>query len=183
MARTKKPTKPHVPPFSKMLATFKKQAIIAARKHALEFAGQEKKAFVRRIEQQKFKSFKEIPLNPEYKEHKIAKELDERTMISTEHYKNSIRVFYERHGTREIVRIGFSKGALAHKEDGTPAKITLNTLAEIQEHGTANGNVPPRPHWGPHLQDMAKRAVALKRRVVREVTALFRKTVAGGRIR
>lgn len=126
------------------------------------FATQEAAAFRKRIRDQDFDSFRQVPLAPLTLKRKTLLHLDLRTMIQTGHYTRSIKVqrWVPQPGQVRY-RVGFKDTDLAHDADGKPIAMTLNRLASLQEHGSADAHLPARPHWQPHLQDMAERATVL----------------------
>ncbi len=125
----------------------------------------EVKLFQKRIYRQRFDSFAAIPLAPATIMRKVALRLDLRTMIATGTYVSSIKVF------RKVVkggieyRIGFAPNTKAMDPTGHATDITLEEVAYVQEHGSAAQHIPARPHWQPHLQELAVRATVVRQRI------------------
>jgi len=126
------------------------------------FATREAAAFRKRIREQDFESFVRVPLAPMTIQRKAMLDLDLRTMIQTGHYLRSIKVqrWVPQPGLVRY-RVGFKDTDLARDVDGHPIALSLNQLAALQEHGSAARNLPARPHWQPHLQDMTGRATVV----------------------
>jgi len=115
------------------------------------------KGFREAIRQQQFTSFVEVPLSPSYAHFKEAVGLDERTMIATGTYVRNLRVWRGVNAEKGIeFHVGFREGAMAVDRDGEETDFPLWKLALVQEFGSLNGNVPPRPHWMPYFRRLRR---------------------------
>ncbi len=162
--------KSHIPPFKKIAAKLTETAAVVLDEEVASFAEDEKDLFVVRIEAQGFAAFKSVPLNPDYKQWKILHGLDERVMIATGWYISQIKVQHRstgKYGT--MYYVGFDSRALVRDEDGNTIPFTLVSLAWVHEKGSAKAHVPARPHWGPHLAKMTRRAVGLRLRIRQKI--------------
>ncbi len=163
--------KPHIPNFKKVVAAFSDAPKIIE-EEVRDFAEDEREAFQRRIELQDFPSFNAAPLSPAYAKRKERLGLDPRVMIATGYYYKEIRVFRRKVSKRAVtLYIGHHKRAQArdHKDQRVP--ILLNTLAAVHEKGSAKMNIPPRPHWGPHLALMRTHAQARRQAIRARIRA------------
>lgn len=161
-----KPKKSSIPSFKHAAALMVKVGHEIAEVEMAAFAEAEKNRFQQRIRRQNFPAFHQIPLSKLRLDQKAALGLDLRVMIATSHYVNSIKVRRRRflNGTVQY-HIGFHPSTRARNPDGSLAPITLEEVARVQEYGSHAANVPPRPHWRPHLQEMAGRAMVVHRRI------------------
>jgi hypothetical protein len=117
------------------------------------------------------------PLSPDYARYKEINDLDERILIATEEYVNSIRAWKTPTG----VEVGLPP-EVDHSTNGVPLRL----LARWLEYGTKNydGNwkMWPRPHWRPEilrwknnvLPDLKKE---LKSRIMANMSMEMRKRV------
>lgn len=155
------------------------------------YAESERAEFVGRIRDQRFASFVVINypesgtnLSPQWIARKAAKDADPRTMIATEHYVRSIRVFrrLNRGHRGGLWRIGFHPRVQARDLDHKVVPITLDDVASIHENG--NKLTPARPHWGPNRNRMIREAPAVRREMSAEILKSVKKAVgnrmAGG---
>ena len=151
--------KPHVPDLRRILTRFSEIAQRVLEREVEELAERERDAFVKRIEDQDFDSFAAFPLNSAYLERKVKAGADPRTMIATGHYKDNIRVFrrINEDGSRTYY-VGFHKRMQARDLAGNRVPILLVDVAWVQEKGSVKMNIPARPHWGPHFDEMQTRA-------------------------
>jgi hypothetical protein len=131
----------------------------------MQFAKSERKKFVQRIKDQKFKSFNANPLSPKYLQRKIAKGADERIMIATGEYTNRMRVFRKPEKNKVVIRVGFSKNDMARDLGRKKTKVPLNKVARVQELGSAKIHLPSRPHWKPHMADIRMRAREVRKEI------------------
>lgn len=159
--------KPHIPDVRAIL----KKAGKVAREEAIEgiyaWADEQREAFIVKIEDQFFASFKRIyypesgtNLSPQWLRRKELAGADLRTMIATGHYVSSIKLWRKGRKARGPyeVRVGFHPRAQARNLDGSIAPVLLTKVARTHEHGSIEANIPPRPHWGPHGNVMRKQA-------------------------
>jgi hypothetical protein len=155
--------KPHIPDLKRILTQFAKIANEVMEEEVEAFNELELARFVERIERQDFFSFRAIPLNSAYLAKKIAEGADPRVMIASAFYKDNIRIFRRKDGKHQtLYYIGFDKRTHARDLKGRRVPILLVDVAWVQEKGSLKANVPERPHWGPHFQDMHKRAEAVR---------------------
>lgn len=143
--------------------------------------------FQTRISDQDFPSFRVIlypdspeenkNLSPQWVRRKRAKGADERTMIASRTYVDSIRVWRKLHRNRRggLWRIGFHPQKRARNLDGKIVDILLNDVALIHEHG--NSQTPRRPHWGPHLATLRKQAPKARLVIAGKVAEAIAKAV------
>lgn len=166
--------RPQIPNFKEIVRAAAKEARVTAIDSIKEHADAAREDFQMRIWQQRFRSFEIIfypesgtNLSPQWLRRKELAGADERTMIATGHYVESIKTFTKGRLSRGPfeVRIGFAPNAKARKLDGSNAKILLRDVARIQEFGSVTANIPPRPHWGPYGNRMRKDAPAVRQRI------------------
>lgn len=119
------------------------------------FADDSLAEFKKELGRQEFVSFAKYPLDPDYRQGKIKKNLDERTMFATGHYVKSIKVMKRTAGPLTEYAIGFEKDDVAIDPDTKePTDLPLWKLALIHEYGTQA--LPPRAHWNPYLREMKR---------------------------
>ncbi len=133
-----------------------------------DFAKKEARLLQRKIEGQRFASFKRFPLAASTLERKKALGRSMRVMMSTRRYIRSIKVM-ERpapNGGRTY-HIGFDRRRLAlDTVTGKPRRaLTLNRVALMHEFGGRNAPYPARPLWGPQFALVNMRAFALRDRL------------------
>lgn len=148
-----------------------------------EYAEQARDDFVARIDDQGFASFKlrrydDSPINPNLSAKWVRrKELsgaDLRTMIATGWYMDHIDV-HTRQGRKKAdpsmtYHVGFDMRLLARDLNGrTVRDMPLTRLAATHEFGTNEGNIPPRPHWGPQLNRMLRDAPRIRREIAKRI--------------
>jgi len=170
--------KSHIPPFKKIAAKVSEAATAVLDEEVAKFSEDEKDLFVVEIETQDVTSFKTVPLNPDYKQWKILHGLDERVMIATGWYVSQIKVQHKstgKYGT--LYYVGFDNRALARDADGNTVPFTLVSLAWVHEKGSAKAHVPARPHWGPHLMKMKRRAVGLRLRLRQKIVKRWKRAL------
>jgi len=167
-----------VPSFSPIAAAIKAEATTTALAEVAQFAEAEKDGFVGRIEAQDFPSFDSTPLTPAWKRRKEMAERDLRVMIATGTYKDSIRVFRRLVKDGAIFRIGFHHAKRARNLKGEIVPLLLDELARVHEFGSAKANVPARPHWRNHLDQMRERARTLRPEIVRQIVHNIRRRIA-----
>ncbi len=162
-------TPPKVPNFKKAAGRLYAAPAVAL-KLVRKFADKELLTFRHRVENGEFPAFDATPLSDDWLAFKAANDLDLRTMIATGHYIKEMKVFVERTATGYTVYVGFDAAARAvDPVTKEPTPFPLHLLAAVQEYGSAKANVPPRPHWAPHLADMAKRAGGVRVKVQQAV--------------
>jgi hypothetical protein len=155
---------PHVPNFKAAVKYLHDDAFELAVKEVREFAKYEAGAFRHRIEQQDFQAFKAIPLSAGYAARKKAKGRDPRTMIATRNYLENIKVFRRDNPDGSVtIFVGHDEDTPAKDLSGNVTDIKLWEVARVQELGSEAANIPPRPHWGPHFDEMRQRVVPLRR--------------------
>ena len=164
--------KPQLPDFKRVIRAFKGVRAIAEGE-IRDFAQVQANEFKVRIRAQDFPSFNAAPLSPAYAKQKERLGLDPRVMIATGHYVGSIRVFSRKNSDGSITfYVGHDRLDRAEDKDGTPIpSVTLNMIAAVHEKGSSKMNVPARPHWKPHLQDMEREAKDVRARVRGRVRA------------
>lgn len=167
--------KPKIIPFQTIARTLRSEALPEAERRVAQFARAEMELFKRRIKRQEFIAFITTPLSHAYLSRKIAAGADSRVMIATGRYLRKIKMFRRAEGSRSVVlHIGFPEDALAFDMYGNVTGFHLWEVALVQEHGSAAAHIPARPHWGPHRDEMAQRAVAVRTRIVHAVVTRVR---------
>lgn len=141
--------KSKIPKFSKIRGAIEQSVIQTAHNQVKAIAETTAEDLKRRIENQRFRSFKENPLSDEYAKKKARLGLDPRTMIATGHYKDAIKVTKV---GKTVYYVGFDANDVVMKFDENSGElvatdIPLTKLARWHEFGTQN--MPRRPHWGP----------------------------------
>jgi hypothetical protein len=170
------------------------RAVVPAAREALVdamdvYAQEVVNGFRTRIAEQDFPSFREIRypdspeenknLSPLWVRRKRAKDADERTMIATRTYVDSIRVWRRLHRNRRggLWRVGFHPLKRARDLNGHIVDITLDTLARIHEHGTPLN--ARRPHWHPHLLLLRQQAPKARKMIAAKVAKAIVKASHG----
>lgn len=180
----RRPTRSHLPDFR----TLSREVRDVARSELFDgvkrYAQEERDAFVEKIELQAFPSFREVfypesgtNLSPAWLRRKERAGADSRTMIATGWYRDHIRVWTRkaRHkNERTLVRVGFNPRAMARDVEGRITDTPLNLVAIYNEHGSLDGKLPARPHWGPHLRSMKARFRRTRSRLVAEIKAALK---------
>lgn len=175
--------KSQIPSFAAIRKEIDKVAVPAFFEAVEEYAEQARDDFVARIEGQGFASFKkrlydDSPLNPNLSAQWVRrKELagaDLRTMIATGWYIDHIEVHGRQGRTKSepsmTFHVGFDTSLLARDLKGrTVRDMPLTRLAATHEFGTNDGNVPPRPHWGPQLNRMTRAAPKARREIAARI--------------
>lgn len=88
--------------------------------------------------------YKWVPLSERYLAWKKKKKLDQRILIATHEYVNSIQAIpKEKKGKTVAWSVGPGHPDTIHK----PSKMRLHDLARLLEYGTRR--MPARPHWRP----------------------------------
>lgn len=159
---------PHIPDFNAVAKRLRTAANTTAFRMIRSWAGAEAEAFKKKIQDQDFDAFDAEPLSPGWLARKVAAHADARTMIATGQYVKRISVFVRHDEGKTVIFVGFDADDPAVDLDGKPTRLKLYQVAEIQEHGSEAAGIPPRPHWGPHLNDMRKRAADLRRAIARK---------------
>lgn len=177
MPPLRKPTPPHVPDFRSIAREVRRVANVATFDACVDYADDERDKFVRRIEEQAFPRFQEIlypesgtNLSPDWLERKERKQRDLRTMIATGWYRDNIKRFTRksrRKGEPTQIKVGFDARTRARDLDGRITDVPLWLVATYNEFGSLDGNLPARPHWRVHLENMRSKA-SRTRRAVRE---------------
>jgi len=142
-------TKPRIPPFEKIAGAIQVTEDVLFQ-DAEKFMDERRRAFIKMIERQQFRSFKLHPLSPRYLAKKKAHGADTRVLIATHHYLDCIRMRVIR-SARHYAKIGFDIDAAerAHDLNNHPTDIPMRLVATVLELGSAANNVPPRPTWRP----------------------------------
>jgi len=178
--------KPRAPQIPDARALFKRvqQVVTETLVDELEFWAEEiREEFIERIEAQAFASFQIIlypdngtNLSPEWLARKAAADADERTMIATGHYTESIRIFkkYDRKEKKWVIRVGFHPNMQARDLKRRIVPILLDDVALVQEFGSVKARVPARPHWGPHRSTVKSEAPAKRKELTREVSKVLK---------
>lgn len=165
----------HVPDLRRALENLRDVARETTVTQMVSFADAERSAFIRRVEAQKFASFAAFPLSPRWLRRKELAGADLRTMIATHWYLDNVRIEVVVRGGKVMVHVGFDSGVMAKDLSGDPTDIELDAVAKIQEYGSQAANIPPRPHWRPHLADMKKRAARVRRTTRKSIAKAMRK--------
>lgn len=162
--------KSSIPNLKAKLHVVRQMTVSFANTQLRAFADQECQGFKDQIRDQDFVAFHRRPLSPARLAEKAAAGADLRVMIATQHYVNSIRVFFRKGRGLNLrgqqFRIGFHHLAHARNLEGEIEPILLRDVAWIQEHGSRKRKIPPRPHWGPYLQEMRVRATVFRAALV-----------------
>ncbi len=170
--------KSQIPPFDRKLKAAATTIQATLYRRVARFAEMEKDKFRQRILTQDFLSFSLSPLKANTLSRKKRKGLDERVMIATSTYVNSINVY-----TRVLSRrsrswnIGFHPRKRARDENFKITDILLSDLAMIQEKGSNKAAIPARPHWGPNLKDMKERAKQLRSYMKDDILRTLKQTL------
>lgn len=167
--------KARIPDFKAFATSLAAEAKAIADYALGNFAKAECARFKLRIRRQQFVAFHRVPLSRAYLLWKIRNGLDERTMIATAHYVDTIQVMRRKTIRGVLYRIGFPPNARARDKDGNILPITLAFLAKLHEYGSMDARIPARPHWRPHLQAMEQRATVVRDAVARQVGLRLRK--------
>lgn len=175
--------KPHLPDFSKIATTVVASAEKSLHDTVKAFAVAEKDAFVERIRAQKFKDFKAFPLSASTQERKRRLGLPLLTMIATSTYLKAIDVHEQKKvssttTTQIVVGIDPSLPSKDAETGRMRPEVPLADVARIHEYGAPKAKIPARRHWGPHFDDMVKRAKPVRKRVMEEVMAAWVKATA-----
>ncbi len=187
----KRPPRAHIPSLTAFLGKVKVAAVAAAEADLRAFAHEQRDAFVERIRQQDFDSFRRIPLSWAYRLRKRFHHLDPRTMIATGTYLDSIQVHERttagrassgRFSAQErpilVMEINIDPSARAMGLDGTPTNVPMRMVAAVNEFGSSAAHVPARPHWAPFFLDMATNtAPVLGRRMTADIARALRRVV------
>lgn len=200
MARSRKrrPTKSQIPDFGALRRRVADIANESGLDELETYADEARDDFVDKIERQAFDSFRVIlypesgtNLSPDWLARKERAGADLRTMIATEHYKESIGVHRssarskkaqrkrKNRGRGATLRIGFHHLAKARDLNGKVVDITLNRVAITQEKGSVKARIPARPHWRPHLDAMRSKAPATRKRIKRRIKADLKQQLRG----
>lgn len=171
-----RPRKAVIPDFAKLANRFTQFAEHLVTEKVATWADQERQAFVRRIKNQDFPAFRDVPLSWRTLSKKRALHLSLMTMISTGEYVNAINVYRQPlrtattsrgkrkySGTRIVVGIHPNKRARDEATHELRHDVSLQMVARIHEYGAPRANIPARPHWGPHLLSMHSRARKFRR--------------------
>lgn len=145
----------------------------------VSYADGRREDFIDKIETQAFASFQEVlypesgtNLSPGWLARKENAGRDLRTMIATGWYTRNIKVFTRRarrRGERTLVKVGLHPRTLARDLDGRITDVPLWLVATYNEHGSLDGHLPARPHWGPYFSTMRANARVTRRRVREQV--------------
>lgn len=174
--------KPHIPPFRQIARVIIETANEVLDEEAEAFAEEETELFKDEIRRQTFSAFRRFPLSLGYLRRKQLANADERVMIATGWYLQNIRVWRHRDPAARPrarwFRVGFHPQIRARNLKGQRMPIHLNRVAWVQEKGSAKMNIPSRPHWKPHYDQMRTRAPAvrtrIRNRIVREANLKLR---------
>lgn len=168
--------KAHIPDFGiSRVQSAARAAVLAATKELVRFADKEAGIFSRRVQAQRFASFREHPLAHSTLAKKRMYRRSLRVMVSTGDYSGSIRAFPRaKRGGGLTVYIGHAANRLARDtRTGRPrAGVTANKVALWQEKGTKR--LVARPHWQPGLETLRKRSPAERARILRLASATLR---------
>lgn len=180
----RKPRAPKIPDARKLFKRVK-EVITETVVDELELWAEEiRDEFVERIEAQAFAAFQVIlypesgtNLSPQWLARKEAANADERTMIATEHYTRSIKVYrkYDRKQKKWIIRVGFHPRIQARDLKNRIVSILLDDVALVQEFGSIKAQIPARPHWRPHRATVKSEAPAKRKEVTRTVSRALKR--------
>lgn len=134
------------------------------------------------IRRQTPESFADKPLSPTTVAKKATLGLDPRTMISTGHYVDSIKVIEERsEDGKTLFLVGFDETDVALDErTGKPRPGSpLTMVAKVQEFGSASAGVPARPHWRPATERMEREAIPVLTAIERLVRDAIDRIIKG----
>lgn len=179
-----KPTPSHVPDFKAVASELRRVVPEATFEAVKTYGDAERLRFIDKIEKQAFQSFQEIfypesgtNLSPGWLARKERKARDLRTMIATGWYIKNIKLFTRKarlKGEPTLVKIGIHPNTLARDLDGKTTDVPLWLVATYNEHGSLDGKLPARPHWGPHLDTMHSNAPRTRRAVLKAVKKTLR---------
>jgi len=176
-----------IPNLKRVLTQAAEAAVETAQSGLVSYAQQQRDLFVRKIEEQKFASFRVIfypesgtNLSPRWLARKAYKGADERTAIATGHYVSQIKVFTKKPRRKPFeVRVGFDPRVRARDLDGEVKPATLNLVARVLEHGSERMQIPARPHWGPHFNVMRREAPRVSIRLSKLVADAIDRVLPG----
>jgi hypothetical protein len=89
--------------------------------------------------------------------------LDERIMIATGDYLESIGIVEIVRGGGVQVRVGLPD------EIATESGLTYDQLARVHEFGSRKMKIPARPHWRPIFKLATKRSLEMKKDAIEEI--------------
>lgn len=176
-----------IPDLKSVLTKAAGAAVEAAHTGLVSYATAQRDLFVRKIEEQKFASFRVVfypesgtNLSPRWLARKAYKGADERTAIATGHYISQIKVFTRKPRKQPFeVRVGFDPRTRARDLDGEVKPATLNLVARVLEHGSERMQIPARPHWGPHFNGMRREAPRVGTRLSKLVAEAIDRVLPG----
>jgi hypothetical protein len=183
--RYRKPPDPVIPDFAAFAKSLTDTAHTVAKTEIRKFANDERQAFVQAIHAQQFAAFAMLPLSDRTIAKKLRYGAPMETMIATGEYLRSIKVFdgiMPQKGHVEVKPWKTAKDVVMQLTIGIDQfqrardlatkryrRVLMQDVARIQEFGASAANIPPRPHWGPHYQNMVKRAGKLRAEIARLV--------------
>lgn len=103
------------------------------------------------------------PLSEKYLEWKMQEGLDERIMIATGDYLDSIAVIEIVRGRGIQVRVGLPDAV------ATESGLTYDQLARVHEFGSRKMKIPSRPHWRPLYKQAQRRSLEMKKEAIKEI--------------
>ncbi len=181
-----------------MLRTLITDAEKVAKEQVHAFAETERRAFVQRIESQRFDSFTAFPLSWRTRLRKRRLRLSQKVMIATREYIRAIKIYEERierkdgigpngkpssSGTRVIVGIHPNKKARDPETNRLRWDVPLQFVAKIHEFGAPRAGIPARPHWWPHYLVMHANAGKVRQRIAQLVADRWKTTMGTNRTR
>lgn len=168
-AKRFKPSKPHVPRFDDAVAgMMAREASVIAAREVRAFAQREARIMARKMEDQRFPSFKANPLAQSTLDKKRAAGRSLRVLRATGEMVGSIRVFVRSTPGGQAFRIGFHHSKLARDTvTGHPRQgVSMDRVARILEGGAPGARIPARPHWGVQRAIMEARSPAVRARIL-----------------
>lgn len=91
------------------------------------------------------------PLNPKYRERKVSRGLDGRTLISWAEYYYAIKVWTS--GNRHLANVGVKNNVFTRSVEGKKSRLSIAQIAMIHEFSSGR-KIPKRPLWNPTLREM-----------------------------
>ncbi len=172
----------HFPRFDEATATLAaKDVAVSVAVLVRRFADKERRIFQRKIESQRFPSFKEEPLAASTLEKKRRYGRSLRVLMATKQYVDSVAVQERLRGRSRQFFIGQPPGkpALDIRTGHQRRGVTLQQLALWHERGTKHpwAPSPARPHWAVQQEAMAKRTRAIREEARRMALSIIRRRI------
>lgn len=100
-------------------------------------------------------------LKERYREWKLRNELDERMLIATGDYIDSIGIQQIKRGKGVQIRVGVPNKTIEDTD------LKYDQLARIHEYGTET--IPARPHWRPVFNKWRRRKGVMSRKLLKDI--------------